>query len=169
MRSQCRVVSPGGEEFRALGQYIGLPPGALGVTGLADEVIHFYGGLGIIDECTPLELGICAYVRRPLFVDSMERHRNTPELLVAVDDDFVIPVAPNSASGEAPDIARLIAIRVRRGEGVVFAPGVWHWIPYPMKDRSFALVGFRKGTAADDLLVRTLDTTVDMLLGPWGA
>jgi hypothetical protein len=39
---------------------------------------------------------------------------------------------------------------------VIFAPGAWHWVPYPLKARSFALVGFAVDTAKNDMFSQTL-------------
>jgi hypothetical protein len=57
----------------------------------------------------------------------------------------------------------MMAVLVHRGEGLIFGKGVWHWVPYPLKDESFALVGFAWGTAAGDMSVCRLERTVEMV------
>ncbi len=130
-----------------------------------NEFLRFFGKLGLIESSSGVEFGICAYHRRDLSVAAMEQHRRSAELLFAIDDDFVMPVAPNIAGADTPDIARAFAIRVRRSEGVVFTPGTWHWVPYPVaKDESFALVGFAKDTPASDMNLFTIDPALRMQL-----
>jgi hypothetical protein len=128
-----------------------------------NEVLRFFGKLGMIQASRGVEFGICAYHRREFTVDGMEQHRGSAELLYAVDDDFIMPVAPNIVGVNTPDLAQAFAIRVRRSEGVIFEPGAWHWVPYPTgKEKSFALVGFALDTPANDMNLFTIDPALRM-------
>jgi ureidoglycolate hydrolase len=74
-------------------------------------------------------------------------------------------VAPNLAGVDKPDLSKVFAIRVRRAEGVIFAPGAWHWVPYPIKKgKSFALVGFAIDTPANDMSLHPLSPGLRMRL-----
>jgi hypothetical protein len=151
-------------DLSGLGVILRLPEDAERAPDLETESIRFYGALGVMKSAGGIELGICVYKRRPLLVDRLEQHRLSAELLLAVDDDFVVPVAPDSRRQGGPDLSRLVALRVVRGEGVVLTKGVWHGVPYPLKEESFALVGFNVGTAQNDLSFHDLDTRIRILL-----
>jgi hypothetical protein len=151
------------ENLAGLAQLIRLPPLPEGTRRLEADIIRFYGELGRVSYPADLELGICAYRKRPLLVDQLEHHASTQELLYAIDDDFIMPMAPDRGKDNVPDAERIIAIRVKRGEGVIFGKGVWHWVPYPLKEESFALVGFAWGTAAKDMTVCRLERKVEMV------
>ncbi len=160
------VVQAHGEKLSGLAQVVSLPPVPEGTRRLEGQIIRFYGELGRVSCTGDFELGICAYARRPLLVDQLECHRETQELLCAIDDDFIMPVAPAGGKGGTPDAERMLAILVKRGQGVIFGRGVWHWVPYPLgKEESFALVGFARGTAARDMTVCRLERTVEMVTG----
>jgi ureidoglycolate hydrolase len=146
-----------------LGELLKLPDLAKRRPDMENEVIRFWAKLGLIASRKAVEFGICSYKRRPFVVDRMEHHRRSRELLYAVDDDFIMPVAPNVKDRNEPDLSRVVALRLRRREGIVFAEGTWHWVPYPLKDESFALVGFALDTSKEDIFFHDLVARITML------
>ena len=58
------------------------------------------------------------------------------------------PVEPSALTPE-----RVRAFRVRQGEGILFRPGTWHAVPFPLTERAVFWVVFRKRTAEEDLEV----------------
>jgi len=149
------------KNFKELGQIIRIPVEKGKKPDFESEIIRFYGKLGLINANRPFELGICIFKRRSFIVEKLEHHINTQELLYAIDDDFIMPVAPTLDN--VPDLDNIVAVRVNRSEGVVFERGIWHWVPYPLKDESFALVGFAKDTTENDLEIYTLDEKIRMI------
>lgn len=139
---------------------IARPPRDPGGPPTANDAITWFGELGVIRCRSELELGICVFRRRPSVIDRMEQHARTQELLYAIDDDFIAVAAPADPATKAPRLSDLAAVIVRRGEGLLFQTGAWHWAPFPMKDESFALVGFARGTATKDMIVRELGQTI---------
>jgi hypothetical protein len=160
---EVRAKGSGEIDFTGLGVIVGLPDSSVRAPDLESETIRFYGKLGVLESAAGIELGICAYKARPLVVDRMEQHRLSAELLLAVDDEFIMPAAPNIEGANEPDLSKLVALRVRRGEGVVFARGVWHGVPFTLKEESFAVVGFSLDTAQNDMYFRDLDPRVTIL------
>jgi ureidoglycolate hydrolase len=151
-------------DFAEFGQAIRIPEKKLKPPDFESEEISFYGALGLFDTKVPIEFGICIYRKRPFAVEQLEQHARTQELLYAIDDDFIMPIAPNTKRGSTnvPDLEKLIAVKIRRGEGVLFHRETWHSVPYPFIKESFALVGFAKDTAKEDLRVFKLDEKVGM-------
>ena len=105
--------------------------------------------------------GVLACRSRPRIVSEMERHHDTSEVIVALDGDMVLVLAP--ADDDLKDHSRIRAFLVRQGEAIVMAPGTWHWIPFPCENRdAHALVLFKDGTGADDLHFRKLSTPLTL-------
>jgi hypothetical protein len=123
-------------------------------------VIDFFGELGLMKCPGELELGICVFRRRPLELDRMECHYGSAEILYAVDDDFIAVAAPGGPDGKSPRLSDLAAFHVRRGEGLLFDKGCWHWAPFTFGEESFALVGFARGTSTKDMTILPLGRTI---------
>ena len=151
--------------FKRLGQVIQIPEEGSRKPTLCGEAFRFYGELGLVPVKETFELGVCTFQKRKLETNQLEQHALTPELLYAIDGDFIMPVAPiKKVRGEAyPNLDRLQAIHVKQGEGVIFHDGIWHWAPFPLKKKSSVLVGFNRGTAKNDLVIRDLDLKVVMV------
>jgi ureidoglycolate hydrolase len=152
-------------DLTGIGVSLRLPDSGTKRPDVENDVLRFFGKLGLIQATQGVEFGICAYNRRDFTVEEMEQHKRSAELLFAVDDDFIMPVAPNIAGVDRPDLAKAFAIRVRRSEGVLFDPGAWHWVPYPTgKEKSFALVGFALDTPANDMSLHAISPALRMLV-----
>jgi hypothetical protein len=160
-----QVIDARDADLTGIGVSLRLPDSGTKRPDVENEVLRYFGKLGLIRATQGVEFGICAYNRREFIVEGMEQHKRSAELLFAVDDDFIMPVAPNIASADRPDLEKAFAIRVRRSEGVIFEPGVWHWVPYPTgKEKSFALVGFALDTPANDMGIHTISPALHMLV-----
>ena len=151
-------------DFSKYGQIIRIPATHEAKPDFESDIINFYGALGIFDSRDTIEFGICIYKKRDLVIEQLEQHMFSQELLYAIDDDFIMPVAPNLIKGSKnlPDLDNLLAVRLRRGQGIIFHKGTWHCVPFPYKKESFALVGFNKNTAKNDLEIIDLDAKVRM-------
>lgn len=148
-RKEINVRYPADISLTGIGQHVSLPQEKK--PDLASDVISFYGNLGLLHMRASFELGICTFDKRELSVNKLEQHRNSQEMLYAVDDDFIVVVCPANPSGGEPDESLIQALHVRRGEGLILDQGTWHWVPYPLRRSSYALVGFAKDTAERDM------------------
>lgn len=94
------------------------------------------------------EIGFCeVFPRSGNAVHWMERHEQTPELLIAIDGPLVLPVMTN---GETPVVR---AFEFRPGEAVVIGQNVWHSACLPTglgATRYFVI--FRRGTPQEDVI-----------------
>ena len=149
---ELKVVEAATADLSGIGVALRLPDPTVRKPDVENELLRFFGKLGVIEVPGGVEFGICAYEHREFVVDKLEQHRRSGELLYAIDQEFLMPAAPNLAGVNQPDLSKACVLRVRRSEGVIFAPGVWHWVPYPVKKgKSFALVGFAIDTPANDM------------------
>jgi ureidoglycolate hydrolase len=94
------------------------------------------------------EIGICTVYRQPKNnINQMERHLRTPEILIPIDEPFVLPLLKE----DEPDV-QTEAFKVNIGEAVVINDGVWHGACLPMtKDQSSYFVIFARGTPSNDV------------------
>jgi ureidoglycolate hydrolase len=148
---ELSVIETAKADLKGIGTELRLPGPGEKAPDVENQIIRFFGKLGMIESPKAVEFGICAYQRRAFEVERLEQHRLSGELLYAVDEDFLMPVAPNLPGADKPDLEKAFALHIRRGTGVIFAPGAWHWVPYPLKGASFALVGFALDTAKTDM------------------
>jgi hypothetical protein len=162
-RIELPVVDVAKADLQGIGVALKLPDSSGRPPDVENQIIRFFGKLGVIEAPGGVEFGMCAYEHRDFVVEGLEQHRRSGELLYAIDDDFLMPVAPNLPNLNQPDLSKAFAIRVRRSEGVIFAPGAWHWVPYPIKrGKSFALVGFAIDTPKNDMFSQALSPPLKM-------
>jgi hypothetical protein len=99
---------------------------------------------------------------RPMQVSRMERHLHTPEILVAIDGDSVICLAPpqEPVAGKLKDMR---AVRVKTGQVFILDTGAWHWIPFPLAPQPARfLVIFKEKTGQNDLQFHALAESVSI-------
>jgi ureidoglycolate hydrolase len=89
----------------------------------ADAHVNFIGhGL---DEVAVLDGG--------LRCDVLYRHDTHTQVLMPLDGDAVLAVAPSSVAFSDPDDAGQVqAFLLRPQEAIVLLKGTWHWGPYPV-------------------------------------
>ncbi len=94
------------------------------------------------------EIGICTVYRQPKNkLNQMERHLRTPEILIPIDQPFVLPLLIDDELDEQTK-----AFKVNIGEAVVIDNGVWHGACLPMtKGQSSYFVIFARGTPTNDV------------------
>jgi ureidoglycolate lyase len=87
----------------------------------------------------------------PLRFDWAERHGRSPEMIVALGGDCLVYVAPADPGRDEPGSFEVF--RLRPGQGVILAPGVWHGAPLASSSRAAAMVLLRVGTGTDDTAI----------------
>lgn len=97
------------------------------------------------------EVGICTvYKQENENVMGVERHLNTPEILIPIDAPFILPVLKK-------DENKLEYFEVGIGEAVVINNAVWHGPCLPVgKAESSYFVIFRKNTPFEDVEKKSL-------------
>ncbi len=152
-----RVKDADAEEFGMYGSLVALPdyPAPLGT-----DAIRFWPALAKYSTSSEMEMGMCTCLERPRQIERLERHLTTPEILVPLDCDFLLPLAPadqpENGSGKL-EAGGVEIIRFRAGTAVVLNPGVRHWAVWPANGESVTyLVEFRSDTHKEDL--ETKDT-----------
>ncbi len=98
---------------------------------------------------------------RKMAVEKMEHHVGTVEILVAVEQDYVLCVAPKCVP--EPEMDKVKAFKVKQGTVLMMDPGCWHWIPFPMAEKmAKVLVIFKDKTGDEDLVFADLPEVVEI-------
>ena len=113
-----------------------------------------------LDEVTPIDGG--------LRCDVLYRHDTHTQVLMSLDADAVVAVAPAAVDFSAPDdVSRVRAFLLHPLEPFVLHRGTWHWGPFPVgadRVQLFNVQGLRyaEDNASVDLARKGM--SVDVLL-----
>lgn len=94
------------------------------------------------------EFGICTVYKQPTnSINGMERHLNTPEILIPIDAPFILPLLNDKNKPQESD-----AFIVDIGQAIVVNEKVWHGacLPFGKKECSYFVI-FKKGTPYNDV------------------
>lgn len=143
------------ESFSKFGKVVEIP-GTLDET----KTVNYWGTLATFKVEGESEVGVCLVKKNLNRLDSMERHVKTPEVLVPIDGDFVLPVALSKDledPDERPNAENVEAFYVNDKQCLVMAEGVWHWAPFPVGEQASFFVIFKKETSKNDFAVSKLE------------
>lgn len=93
-------------------------------------------------------------VKKPqqMRIDAVEYHTTTPEMILPLNDDMIIHVAP--ASGSVPVLQYTEAFVVPRGTLVKIHAAIWHLAPMPVNKKELqAIIVLPECTYANDCTV----------------
>jgi ureidoglycolate hydrolase len=106
------------------------------------------------------ESGIMAQLtcrKRPLVLDTLERHVDSPEVLAALDGDVVVCLAAPELDPAACRPGDIQAYLLKQGHALWMDKRTWHWLPFPTdKSRVSLLLIFREATGERDIEFRKL-------------
>ncbi|MFP4157618.1 MAG: ureidoglycolate lyase [Opitutales bacterium] len=99
---------------------LGMPP----VEFYRDMVQQDLGLASIVSFST------CRIEQRDLRIDALECHSRTAEMMLPLDNDILIQLAPATPASVEPDLRQVKVFHVPRGTLFVMRPGVWHHGPF---------------------------------------
>jgi ureidoglycolate hydrolase len=119
-----------------------------GEPSMQGETFKFWSDIADYHINGETEIGICTvYKQRANEITEIERHMETPEILIPIDAPFILPLLKEGDNDSA-----LEAFKVDVGEAVVIDKAVWHGACFPVgKEKSSYFVIFRKGTPFNDM------------------
>jgi ureidoglycolate hydrolase len=142
------------EAFKPFGERIAAPKGKPTASLPGMDYWADLARLPLLER--PYGIGYATQDIRPFRQTGAERHMKTPELLLPVRGDMVVIVGPPDNPQEPsrlPPLSRFSAFLVKEGEGVLFAPGTWHWAPFALRRAIGIFVIYSTGTAESDATV----------------
>jgi len=95
-----------------------------------EEGFSFAADVFKFEDRERLTVGILTGKKREVKLETIERHINTEELLVQLDNDGVIYLA--KPSNQTPVRSDIQPFLLKQGEAIVLDKGTWHWIPFPV-------------------------------------
>jgi hypothetical protein len=116
------------------------------------DILNYWDGIASFTIPGQAGLGWFELTRRPFSGSEVECHRCTPEALLCIHGSALcLAGAPVPRDQLRPDA--LQAFHLEAGQGIVFAPGTWHAIPFPVSEQADFWVLFQKGTEKNDMSI----------------
>lgn len=100
----------------------------------------------------------CRVEKRPLIIDILEYHSSCGEVVLPLDNDILLQVAPATASKDDIPLDKMRVFYVPQGTAITIKPGVWHWGPFtPNEKPANVLINLPERTYANDCIVVNLE------------
>ena len=142
------------KNFSSYGQVVEVP--ASGQPAIDVETVKFWKQQAVYSMGENTEVGILVVKKQQMVFDELENHFKTPTILLCLDGDFILPVAP--PSDDVPSSSEVVAFRVPKNQMVIMAEKCWHGVAYPAdKDEITLLVLIRENTLDDDTVFELID------------
>jgi len=141
------------EKFKRYGQVV-MPPETAEPT-IANDDLTYWKQQALVKIKGDIEIGVLKVKKHEMMFNEMEKHNETPEMLIGLDGDFVVPVAPPSE--DIPSLEQIEAFHVKHGQAIIMDTDCWHGGPKPLdKNEVTILVIFKDNTSQNDLVLKEL-------------
>lgn len=100
----------------------------------------------------------CRVEKRPLIIDVLEYHSSCGEVVIPLDNDILLQVAPATAIGDSLPLDKMRVFYIPHGTAITINPGVWHWGPFTVNEKpANILINLPERTYANDCTVVNLN------------
>lgn len=133
---------------------------------LGNEPIEFFRDmvqLGLGQE-TAASFSVCRVTKRPLVIDTVEKHNFSGEGILPLDSDVLIHVALATPNGNVP-VDKIEVFRVPKGTVVSLRRGVWHHAPFALSASANVVIVLPERTYANDCYTYELTADEKMDIG----
>lgn len=117
-----------------------------------EGMYRWYEKQAAVENAQTVSVNLLTAVQRDYVFSKFERHARTTETILPLTGGMIVAGIP---AGEAR-ADRVQAFYVPVGQGICWAPGVWHYAPFPIGGDATCAIIFRHGTGADDAVFETL-------------
>lgn len=112
-----------------------------------------------------LSTGLMTCKKREFILTKMEKHDNTPEIMVNLGGDAVLVLAEKDYNLKANNSSKIQAFWIKKGDAYVIYPGVWHFASYPIEKESVDyLIIFKDGTENIDMVNGELAEPLEIVI-----
>jgi ureidoglycolate hydrolase len=157
MQKSIKVVELSKELYQPIGYFVERPAH---IPTIEDDIVRYWAHLAEFEIPGPIDVGWVTMRKRPMVLTQMERHFQTVEAVLPLDDAMVLPVAIGHDFGDYEALPQPEDVRgfyLRPGQMVTYLPGAWHFGGFPLhKDEASFIVFCRKGTAEQDVAMRPI-------------
>jgi ureidoglycolate hydrolase len=145
-----KVIKADSLNFSRYGSVVSTPEGSPTSEG---SDYRFWSDIGNYNIKGDTEVGICTvYKTEHTAINTIERHLNTPEILIPIDAPFILPVY----SGDKDEPMEYFQVNI--GEAIIINEAVWHGPCLPVgKEESSYFVIFRRKTPFEDVEKKQLN------------
>ncbi len=113
---------------------------------------NWYEKQAAVEGAEVVSVNLLTAIQREYVFDKFEAHSRTTETVLPLTDGLIVVGIP--AGLVTPE--RVQAFYVPVGKGISWAPGAWHYAPFPVGGDATCAVIFRDGTGGDDVVFTTL-------------
>ena len=121
---------------------------------------NWYEGQSYVDGADRVSINLLTAIQRDYVFDKFEAHARTTETVLPLTGGLIVTCVPQ---GEVTP-ERVQAFYVPVGKGISWAPGAWHYAPFPIGGDATCAVIFRDGTGGDDAIFETLREPMGLCL-----
>lgn len=144
------------ENFAKYGEIIMLDN--LGEASIDVDIVKFWKQQVAVDFEDACEVGVLRVKKHDMTFSELENHFQTPTLMICLDGDFVLPLAP--CQRELPAVSDIEALIIKKGQLYKMNPMCWHGEVYPIDKEVLTLLVFlKKGAVDDDTVYEKLSET----------
>lgn len=149
------------ENFAKYGQLIDL--NELGEATIDVGIVQFWAKQADVDFGDECEIGVLQVKKHDMVFKELENHFKTPTLMISLDGDFILPLAP--CQDEVPAVEEIEALKIKQGQLYKMEAKCWHGEVYPTdKDQLTLLVFLKKGSLDDDTVYKPLSEECRVIL-----
>ncbi len=112
----------------------------------------WYAEQATVENAECVSVNLLTAIQREYVFNKFEAHARTTETVLPLTGGLIVTCVP--AGEVTPD--RVQAFYVPVGKGISWAPGAWHYAPFPIGGDATCAVIFRNGTGADDAVFATV-------------
>lgn len=134
------------ENFAKYGEIICLDD--LGQATIDVGVVQFWAQQSGVDFGGELEVGVLRVKKHDMIFDELENHFKTPTLMLCLDGDFILPLAP--CQDAVPSVSEIEALYIKQGDLYKMNAKCWHGEVYPVDKEILTLLVFLKKDSLDD-------------------
>ena len=99
--------------------------------------------------------GVLEGKKREIELTCMERHKQTPEILIAIQADTVLFVG--LSNNHTSEITGIKAFLFKERDVIMMKEGTWHWVPFPTNmEKSITQVIYKNDTGKNDYQLETI-------------
>ncbi|HAK46601.1 MAG TPA: hypothetical protein DCO79_11875 [Spirochaeta sp.] len=119
--------------------------------------LKFWNKLGVMNHRGDTSISIVqTYGKNGLIEETLEQHKTTGEALLPTEDIYIVTALSDKNDPRKPDFNTVKAFPVKKGEAVIFNPGVWHHAPLTKAETANTFVAFYENTPDEDFFAYEL-------------
>ena len=140
------------ESFKEFGTVIGGQVNAPS----SEDIYDFWPDLDVVStlkEDATLSLFVVKK-QRPFICSTLERHTDCSEAVIPIEGPSIAVFTLSDKNGDLPDIKSAKAFFLDGSRSINIKPGIWHWIPFTLSEKSsFIVILSKAATGGKDLEV----------------